>query len=149
MPEDDRAKITAAAYALAGALSELRFAAAERKGITCPEEAEEEDACTPKPSMPMLQESADYMKALNARNVPKVRALVAALKAGEPLDAVRELYRVARPIYEQVEVLAPAFPDEDEALDARPYGFAEGALLFKRRGFQRFGERRPHQSTGG
>ena len=133
VPEGARAKITTAAYALAGALSELRTAAADAAGIACPEEQEAEEECTPEASTPMLQEAADYMKALNARNVPKVRALVAAIAAGEPLAAVRELYRQARPVYEQVEVLAPAFPAEDEALDARPYSFAEGARSPPRR----------------
>ena len=61
-------------------------------------------------------------------NEPQVTSLVSALRQGAPLQRLRALYARARPAYEQLEVLAPAFPDQDEAIDARPYGFAEGAL---------------------
>lgn len=74
------------------------------------------------------REGATYFSTLYERNLPQVRALVSAIRSGAPLAQLRAAYARARPAYEQLEVLAPAFPDQDEAIDARPYGFAEGAV---------------------
>ena len=77
------------------------------------------------------QQGATYFQQLYARNYPQVEALVDAVRGGgAPLTRLRALYSAARPAYEQLEVLAPAFPEQDEAIDARPYGFPEGAALF-------------------
>jgi hypothetical protein len=80
------------------------------------------------PDMMQKEEGAAYFKALYAYNAPQVASLVAAIKKGEPLHQLRLIYSKTRPAYEQLEVLAPAFPDEDEQIDSRPYGFDSGVL---------------------
>eukprot|EP00171_Calliarthron_tuberculosum_P009616 IDg9616t1 len=52
-------------------------------------------------------------------------ALVRAIAKGDLADA-KAAYVESRPPYEEIEVLAPAFPDLDEAIDARPYVFPTG-----------------------
>lgn len=76
---------------------------------------------------------ASYFQAIYAFNFEQVQNLVATIRVGGTLEEAQEAYTIARPLYEQIEVLAPAFGDEDEAIDARPAGFGEGALLAKRR----------------
>jgi iron uptake system component EfeO len=53
--------------------------------------------------------------------------LLKALQSGN-LSDTQEAYILARPPYEQIEVLAESFPEMDEAIDARPYSYDEGEL---------------------
>lgn len=54
-----------------------------------------------------------------------VKDLVSAIKSGN-LKATKAAYVDSRPPYEEIEVLAPSFPELDEAIDARPYTFETG-----------------------
>uniref|UniRef100_A0A6T6LKB7 Imelysin-like domain-containing protein n=1 Tax=Rhodosorus marinus TaxID=101924 RepID=A0A6T6LKB7_9RHOD len=53
--------------------------------------------------------------------------LLAAIDTGD-LDASREAYVAARPPYEQIEVLAGSFEEEDTNIDSRPYAHNRGEL---------------------
>lgn len=72
------------------------------------------------------REGAQYFSMLFDMNEPQVTALADGVRNGASMAQLRRLYSQARPAYEQMEVMAPAFPDQDEAIDARPYGFDEG-----------------------
>lgn len=80
------------------------------------------------------REGAQYFATLFELNEPQVAALADGVRAGSNIGQLRQLYSRARPAYEQMEVMAPAFPDQDEAIDARPYGFPEGAAALLRAG---------------
>lgn len=70
---------------------------------------------------------ADYFKAIYAANKAQVDEFVTLTgSASATLPQLKAAYAKARPLYEQLEVLAPAFPDEDEAIDARPDGHELG-----------------------
>ena len=72
---------------------------------------------------------ADYFKAIYAVNKEQIDEFVTL--TGNDLATLEDLkaaYAKARPLYEQIETLAPAFPDEDGFIDARPDGFEFGAM---------------------
>lgn len=70
---------------------------------------------------------ADYFKALYTANKAQVDALVVLAESGTAtLRQLKAAYALARPLYEQIETLAPAFPEEDAAIDARPDGYEGG-----------------------
>lgn len=71
---------------------------------------------------------ADYFKALYTRNKAQIDAFVELVGTpGTPLADLKAAYAEARPLYEQIETLAPAYPDEDAAIDARPDAYELGA----------------------
>ncbi len=51
--------------------------------------------------------------------------LLVALKSGD-INRARQAYVDARPPYEEIEVYAASFPEEDEGIDARPYAIEGG-----------------------
>ena len=65
-----------------------------------------------------LQKRADELLKL-------VENLLVALKSGD-INRARQAYVEARPPYEEIEVYAASFPEEDEAIDARPYAIKGG-----------------------
>ena len=65
-----------------------------------------------------------------------VSALIDAIDAGDRKLA-KEAYLASRIQYEQIETLAPSFPDEDRKIDARPYVFDGGELNPEFQGFHK------------
>lgn len=59
--------------------------------------------------------------------LPLAQDLLQALQSGNLAEA-QQAYILARPPYEQIEVLAQSFPEVDEAIDARPYSYDDGEL---------------------
>ncbi|BDA45954.1 probable iron uptake system component EfeO [Coccomyxa sp. Obi] len=123
---EQRAAIDRAAYQVAAALTD----AADALGIEKkPDAAERVGECQPplkfNGSDPVIQQGLAYFQALMRYQVPLVAALDAAIQSGN-ITAARIAYRHSRPLYEQIEVLAGAFPQEDADIDARPYAFPGG-----------------------
>jgi iron uptake system EfeUOB component EfeO/EfeM len=74
---------------------------------------------------------ANYFKAIYKENKKQVDVFVTLANSGSAtLAQLKAAYAKGRPLYEQIEVLAPAFPDEDKAIDARPDGYELGESLF-------------------
>jgi iron uptake system EfeUOB component EfeO/EfeM len=74
---------------------------------------------------------ANYFKAIYKVNKAQVDEFVTLATSGTAtLPQLKAAYAKGRPLYEQIEVLAPAFPDEDKAIDARPDGYELGAILW-------------------
>ena len=72
---------------------------------------------------------ADYFRAIYAVNKAQIDEFVTLTDdASATLEDLQAAYAKARPLYEQIETLAPAFPDEDGNIDARPDGFELGAM---------------------
>jgi iron uptake system component EfeO len=65
-----------------------------------------------------------------------VEDLLATLKSGD-LEAAKAAYVDARPPYEEIEVFASSFEQEDSDIDARPYSFEKGELSRDFIGFHR------------
>jgi len=78
----------------------------------------------------------NYFKRQAQAQLPLVESLLAALKQGNVAEAQR-LYVDARPPYEEIEVYAGSFEQEDSDIDARPYAFDEGESSPEFRGFHR------------
>lgn len=68
--------------------------------------------------MLQIEEGLVYFRRQAAIARPKVDAMHDAIAAGD-LEAARTAYVLARPEYEQIEVLAPGFGDTDCAIDCR------------------------------
>lgn len=83
-----------------------------------------------------VDEGLASFKTQAARQLPLVDALEDAIRTGD-LTAARTAYVVARPPYEEIEVLAASFPETDEAIDARPYAIDGGEASEDFRGFHR------------
>jgi iron uptake system component EfeO len=66
----------------------------------------------------------------------KVRVLGSAIATGD-LEAARRAYAFSRASYEQIEVLAAAFPETDCNLDCRPYAYDYGDYNPRYYGFHR------------
>lgn len=62
--------------------------------------------------------------------------LLSALKKGD-ISAAKEAYVKSRPPYEEIEVLAASFEQEDRDIDARPYAIDGGETSPEFRGFHR------------
>lgn len=77
-----------------------------------------------------------YFKQQAQEQLPLTEALLAALKTGD-LEKSKVAYVNARPPYEQIEVLAGSFEQEDSDIDARPYAFDEGESSEEFKGFHR------------
>ncbi|MEM6500560.1 MAG: EfeM/EfeO family lipoprotein [Cyanobacteria bacterium P01_C01_bin.89] len=72
-----------------------------------------------------VEEGLDYFRGLVREQMPLVKDLRAAIASGN-LAAAKQAYVDSRPPYEQIEVFAGSFEDEDSDIDARPYGFDDG-----------------------
>ena len=77
-----------------------------------------------------------YYQQQAVKQLPLVQDLVTALESGN-LEAAKKAYVEARPPYEQIEVLAGNFEQEDSDIDARPYAFDKGELSEEFKGFHR------------
>lgn len=133
---EDRASIQSAAYAIADALVLARDAL----GVPDADEGEEEEVCDPTDEFDMtsapIMAGLDYFRAL----IPFEKTLVSELRAaveGGDVEAAKAAYQKARPLYEQIEVLATSFGDEDSDIDARPYSFKFGEFDEEFRGFHK------------
>ena len=126
-----RYEIQKAAYDLAGGIAGI----AEELGVDLDEE-EGEDVCTPSTNAtaypgggPEVQgdESGGvvYFQGLAEAMAPKVKELQARVAAGD-LEGARAAYVLARPEYEQIEVLAGSFEETDCSIDCRPDSFPDG-----------------------
>ena len=72
---------------------------------------------------------ADYFKAIYAVNKAQIDEFVTLTgDDSATLEDLKAAYAKARPLYKQIETLAPAFPDEDGFIDARPDGYEFGVL---------------------
>ncbi|MDY6783589.1 MAG: EfeM/EfeO family lipoprotein [Cyanobacteriota bacterium] len=83
-----------------------------------------------------VQAGVDYFKQQAQEQLPLVENLLASLQEGD-LEAARVAYVDARPPYEQIEVLALDFEEEDTDIDARPYAFDAGEEDEAFKGFHR------------
>ncbi len=63
-----------------------------------------------------------YFQKEAQEQLPLVEKLLEALKSNN-LEAAKKAYVESRPPYEQIEVLAGNFEQEDTDIDARPYAF--------------------------
>ena len=88
------------------------------------------------PYATQVAKGISYFKERAAEQLPLVEDLLAALQAGN-LRSARQAYIDARPPYEEIEVLAASFEQEDSDIDARPYSFDEGEESPEFRGFHR------------
>lgn len=66
-----------------------------------------------------------YFQKRVTEQLPLIQQLVKAIESGN-LSAAQSAYLASRPPYEEIEVLAPAFAQEDTDIDARPYAFDGG-----------------------
>jgi len=81
-----------------------------------------------------VKEGVDYLADQCRKQQAALEPLVNAIEDGN-LEQARENYRASRPMYEQIEVLAPSFPQKDQDIDARPYVFERGERDSEFRGF--------------
>ena len=72
-----------------------------------------------------VQAGVKYFQNQAQEQLPLVEKLLEALKSNN-LEAAKKAYVDARPPYEQIEVLAGNFEQEDTDIDARPYAFDNG-----------------------
>ncbi len=72
-----------------------------------------------------VQAGVKYFQKQAEEQLPLVEKLLEALKSGN-LEAAKTAYVNSRPPYEQIEVLAGNFEQEDTDIDARPYAFEAG-----------------------
>lgn len=72
-----------------------------------------------------VQAGVQYFQKQAQEQLPLVEKLLEALKSGN-LEAAKTAYVNSRPPYEQIEVLAGNFEQEDTDIDARPYAFDAG-----------------------
>jgi iron uptake system component EfeO len=98
---------------------------------------------TPKPTQvadarlnTRVEQGLEYFRDLAAQQLSLTEELLVTLKSGD-LEAARDAYVEARPPYEEIEVLAASFEQEDSDIDARPYAFAEGEASSEFKGFHR------------
>ncbi|AFY57261.1 putative periplasmic lipoprotein involved in iron transport [Rivularia sp. PCC 7116] len=77
-----------------------------------------------------------YFQKEAQEQLPLAEKLLEALKSGD-IEAAKTAYVNSRPPYEQIEVLAGNFEQEDTDIDARPYAFDGGAQDEAFKGFHR------------
>lgn len=127
----ERSTIQAAAYDLGVAVEK----AATSLGVMQVSPAEEDD-CKPDGTTPNFKTGVasspvgtglNYFKALLPYQAKEAKALTAAITSKD-LAAAKAAYTRMRPIYEQIECLAPVFDQIDTDIDAREYAFPTGEL---------------------
>ena len=72
-----------------------------------------------------VQAGVNYFQKQAEEQLPLAEKLLEALKSNN-LEAAKKAYVESRPPYEQIEVLAGNFEQEDTDIDARPYAFDNG-----------------------
>lgn len=77
------------------------------------------------PYVEPVQAGVQYLQKRAQEQLTLAENLLAALKSGD-MNRAKQAYVAARAPYEEIEVLAASFPEEDEAIDARPYAIAGG-----------------------
>ncbi|MDY6901724.1 MAG: EfeM/EfeO family lipoprotein [Cyanobacteriota bacterium] len=85
---------------------------------------------------PQVQAGIQYFQKQAQEQLPLAEKLLEALKKGD-VEAAKTAYVNSRPPYEQIEVLAGNFEQEDTDIDARPYAFDKGAQDEAFKGFHR------------
>ncbi len=83
-----------------------------------------------------VQAGIQYFQKEAQEQLPLVEKLLEALKSGN-IEAAKTSYVNSRPPYEQIEVLAGNFEEEDTDIDARPYAFDAGEEDEAFKGFHR------------
>jgi iron uptake system component EfeO len=83
-----------------------------------------------------VEEGLQYFRQLAETQLVLVEELQTALESGDVATA-EAAYVKARPPYEQIEVFAASFEQEDTDIDARPYAFEDGETSSEFRGFHR------------
>lgn len=83
-----------------------------------------------------VQAGVQYFQKQAQEQLPLAEKLLEALKSGN-LEAAKTAYVNSRPPYEQIEVLAANFEQEDTDIDARPYAFDAGEEDKAFKGFHR------------
>lgn len=83
-----------------------------------------------------VQAGIQYFQKQAQEQLPLAEKLLEALKSGN-VEAAKTAYVNSRPPYEQIEVLAANFEQEDTDIDARPYAFDAGAQDEAFKGFHR------------
>ncbi|GMH34438.1 hypothetical protein BSKO_02272 [Bryopsis sp. KO-2023] len=133
-----RAAIQAGAYKVADLLRK----AADALNVFMGEGEENVEGCEGEPEKVFDGESEqikaglDYFRALMPGQIALVDELIAAIEAGD-LDGAKKAYTRSRPPYEQIEVLAVSFLNEDSDIDARPYAFELGEFDEGFKGFHK------------
>lgn len=83
-----------------------------------------------------IEEGLEYFRQLAEAQLVLVEELQVALESGD-LAMAEAAYVEARPPYEQIEVFAASFEQEDSDIDARPYAFDDGEQSAEFKGFHR------------
>lgn len=83
-----------------------------------------------------VETGLQYFRQRANKQLSLVEDLLATLKSGD-LEAAKAAYVEARPPYEEIEVFAASFEQEDSDIDARPYSFAAGEMSSDFVGFHR------------
>ncbi len=83
-----------------------------------------------------VQAGVKYFREQAQEQLPLVEKLLEALKSGN-IEAAKTAYVNSRPLYEEIEILAKNFPQEDTDIDARPYAFDAGEKDKAFKGFHR------------
>lgn len=84
-----------------------------------------QESTTEDPYGEQVDEGLLYFQEQAELQLPLVQQLLMAIEMGNLADA-QESYILARPPYEQIEVLAVSFEEIDAAIDARPYSYDGG-----------------------
>ena len=85
---------------------------------------------------PQVIAGGDYFRERVDEQLPLVEDLLSALKTGD-LSKAKMAYVNARPPYEEIEVYAGSFEQEDSDIDARPYSFDDGENSDEFKGFHK------------
>lgn len=131
----ERKTIIDSSYQLAEALGVIRNQVAPNGGDE--EEKEEEEGSGDGLNAKYAAETAEgvrYFLTKCREQQTLLQSLIIAVSGGN-LAAARSAYKVARLPYEQIETIAPSFPDLDAAIDQRPYALGLGELDPEWRGF--------------
>ncbi len=93
-------------------------------------------AQAPTPYAAEIEEGLQYFRKLAQEQLVLVEELQTALESGD-ITTAEATYIKARPPYEQIEVFAASFEQEDADIDARPYAFDDGEKSSEFKGFHR------------
>ena len=85
---------------------------------------------------PQVKAGVDYFRQRVDAQVPLVEDLLSALKTGD-LSKAKSAYVESRPPYEEIEVYAGSFEQEDTDIDARPYAIEGGETSPEFKGFHK------------
>ena len=77
-----------------------------------------------------------YFRQRADEQMPLVQNLLSAIESGD-LESAKSAYVESRPPYEEIEVYAGSFEQEDKDIDARPYAIEGGATSRDFKGFHR------------